>query len=73
MAQTNQFIRYVGGAVALVGLALSAAFVGRRTAGALASWFIQPLTIWWRILGVLVGLIIIGVGLAIVGRAGEQA
>ncbi|MFD1562217.1 hypothetical protein ACFR99_01360 [Haloarchaeobius amylolyticus] len=56
---------------ALVGLAVSAAFFGPRTAGPIAASFIDPLTIWTRLLGIVAGLVVIAIGLRIVGLAGD--
>jgi hypothetical protein len=41
-----------------------------RTADPVAAMFVQPLTIWVRLLGILGGLVILMLGLAIVGRLG---
>lgn len=69
MAQSNQLVRYVGGTIALGGLALAAAFVGPRTADPMASAYVQPLTIWMQLLGIVLGLAVLAIGLRIVGAA----
>jgi|GEM_PF-2644839 len=66
-----QLGRYLGGATALIGLAVSVAFLGPRTADPLAALFIKPLTIWHRLIGVTVGLVVIGIGLRIIGLVGD--
>lgn len=72
MAQLNQFVRYAGGTVAFIGLAISAAFIGPRTADPIATVFFQSLSLWMRIIGIFVGLAVLAVGLRIVGAGGAK-
>jgi hypothetical protein len=65
--------RYLGGAVAVAGLAFAAAFVGRRSADPVATAFVHPLTIWHQLLGVAAGAIVIVLGLWIIGLTGRLA
>lgn len=73
MSIVDQFGRYLGGGVAHLGLATSATFFGRRTADPLASWFFDPLTIWRQLLGVVGGLVVIAIRLAIIGQTAESS
>lgn len=71
MSLTTKFFRYTGAAIALIGVAISAAFIGRRTAEPMATMFWDPLPLWIKIVGILGGLAVMVAGLAIFGRLGS--
>ena len=72
MSDVRQFVRYVGGGIALLGLVTSAAFIGRRTRDPIVATFIGELGIIEQVLGIVAGLVLMAVGLAVVGRAAPQ-
>lgn len=65
----EKIFRYVGGGVALFGLAFTAAFIGRRTASPVLSMFIE-VNLITQIAGIIGGLVLIGLGLGIIGHLG---
>lgn len=71
MSLENSFFRYIGGAIALIGVAISVAFIGRRTADPMATMFWDPLPLWIKITGIIGGLVVMAAGLAIFGRLGS--
>lgn len=71
MSLSTKFFRYSGAAIALIGVAISAAFIGRRTAEPMATMFWNPLPIWIKIGGIIGGLAVMVAGLAVFGRLGS--
>jgi len=72
MSDGRRFVRYVGGGIALLGVVTSAAFIGRRTRDPVAATLVGQLTLPEQALGVVAGLVLTAVGLAVVGRAAPQ-
>lgn len=71
MSLVNDIFRYTGGAIALIGLGITAAFIGRRTADPMATMVWDPLPLWLKLTGIIAGLVVMVVGLAIFGRLGS--
>ncbi|WP_435319695.1 hypothetical protein [Haloarchaeobius sp. TZWSO28] len=73
MGLLKRVVRYLGGTVALSGLAVATAFLGNRTADPLAASFVQPFTVWTQVLGISAGLVVLVLGLALVGQTGPAS
>ncbi|QLG60789.1 hypothetical protein [Halorarum salinum] len=63
-------VRYTGGGIAVVGLAVAASFVGPRTADPVAAMVVGFPSLGVRIGGIVLGLISIAAGLRLIGSAG---